>query len=129
MPDPVFPPLPEAPTGADAQQWRDYIERVQAYNYAVGLMDARVRALVAEKHAQAQADTAAAMNAAAEASKEAALTMLQPVPRMPLTRAELAWDALRHMPHITGMTDLQQVDVAVMRADAFLRRFPPSPTA
>jgi hypothetical protein len=47
---------------------------------------------------------------------------------MPLpTRRQMVLDHFMGMPHVTGMTDLQAVDISTVAVDAFLRRFPEAP--
>lgn len=129
---PLFPPVPVAPAStATAEQWRDYIAHVNAYNYAVSLNDARARAaqdqarnLSAEKHAQAQADTATAMNAVAQAQLVAAEAMDKPSPGPAWTRQALTLWCLDRLPELTGLTDLARVDLAMKQADAILSRIP-----
>ncbi len=40
------------------------------------------------------------------------------------TREDLIWQAYLRMPEATGMTDLQMVDLAIRKVDAFLSRCP-----
>lgn len=40
------------------------------------------------------------------------------------SREELVWRALMSLPEVTGQTDLQMVDLATRKVDAYLTRFP-----
>jgi hypothetical protein len=120
MADPVLPPVPVAPQGTDAQAWRDYIAHVSAYNYAVSIADARDRAMSAEKHAQAQADTAAALLVNAEAQRVTAEALKEPQ----WTKQGLTLWFLARLPEVTGLTDLARTDLAVKQAEALLARVP-----
>lgn len=84
------------------------------------LDERRVAAM--EAHAAAQAETAVAMREAAAAQR--ALLVAMNAPPAPLSRERLAFEILKAMPEVTGLTDLAQVDLAIKRADAFRQRFP-----
>lgn len=40
------------------------------------------------------------------------------------SREELVWRAYMSLPEVTGQTDLQMVDLATRKVDAYLARFP-----
>jgi hypothetical protein len=107
------PPTPTA-TSTDAQwsNWWAY-KRQEVAEQQVEASD---------RLAASNERLAAAMTGNLEAVRAMALALNAPVPRAPATRNELAERFLASMPQLTGMTDLQQVDLAFKRADDFLRR-------
>jgi hypothetical protein len=113
MPIPVPPHPGEAPS-ADAP-----VERWNRYLTLLGLHQA---ALIANQRSVDQSAAAAAQHAVAAAMLE---IHRQP-PRLP-TRRQMVLDHFMRMPHVTGITDLQAVDISTAAVDAFLRRFPEAP--
>lgn len=80
------------------------------------------RVAAMEAHATAQAETAVAMREAAAAQRE--LLAAMNTPPSPMSREALAFEILKALPEVTGLTDLALVDLAIKRADAFRQRFP-----
>lgn len=115
----VLPPRVQ-PSASDAQGWRDYVDYVQARNYSIALLDARERAKLDEEARAIERRRVEAMEAIVGKMTEAMAEILSRPEVTP--RVALAERFLAAMPQVTGMTDLQQVDLAFARADAFLRR-------
>lgn len=132
MTDPIIPPYPAQPgEAATAEQWRDYIAHVNAYNSAVSLArwmaDAERNLAAREKHAQAQADTAAALNAATAAQMALVKAYLAPTPGP--SRDTMIYEVWKSLPQITAMTDLNMTDIAVKAVDGFIKRLESTPPA
>lgn len=108
------------PSASDAQGWRDYVAYIQARNHAIALLDARERAEADAAARDLERRRVEAMEAIVGQMTKAMADMLATPTVNP--RVALAERFLAAMPQITGMTDLQQVDLAFARADAFLRR-------
>lgn len=113
------------PSASDAQGWRDYVAYVQTRNHAIALLDARERAQADAEARDIERRRVEAMEAIVGKMTEAMADILAHPPASP--RVALAERFLAAMPQITGMTDLQQVDLAFARADAFLRRSTSTP--
>jgi hypothetical protein len=77
------------------------------------------RAVTARMHAQAQADTAVAMDRAAEAQRATVAAL-----NAPQAYDALVWQAALAHPQVTGMTELNVVDNAVKLVSAFAARRP-----
>ena len=119
---PTPPPVGEAnpPPPATGTNPGGSIDTAVPGSPAPTLEERRVAAM--EAHAAAQADTAVAMRDAAAAQREL-LTAMNAPPR-PMSREALAFEILKAMPEVTGLTDLGLVDLAIKRADAFRQRCP-----
>ncbi len=118
------PPAPPA-EGADWQAWDIYLRRVALIN---DLLLRQRSATASEAHGAAQADTAAAMREAVAAQTGLALELAKPAPERLPRRADIVLQVAERLPPMTGLTDLQIVDLAIQRVDAWLRRFPGAAT-
>ena len=117
---PVIPPEPAA--ASDWQTWDRYLRAVDLANtvarHADWLVECEkvaarhIEAVAAQReHAKAQADTAVALSSHGRD-----------------TRAELVFRAMLALPEMGGLTDLNQVDLAIKRVDAYLSRMPATET-
>jgi hypothetical protein len=108
----IIPPVP----GPDAtvQEWDIYIRAVSVNNDAI----------LRSNWAQAQQNTADAMNRAVDAQIALTAALNSPAPRSKPTREELVWDALKSLPEVTGLTDLTLTDLAKGKVEDYLKRFP-----
>jgi hypothetical protein len=115
------PALPTSTEDADIAAWHramDYY-RARLDAYRVSLEPQRIEN--AEKHAQAQAETAVAMRLHADKQQSLIDAMNAPAP---VTLESLTLELIKHHPHVTGLTDLNVVDNCRKAAEAFLVRFP-----
>lgn len=84
----------------------------------------RYRAESARLHAQAQADTAVAMQASVAAQAALAAAMNTPAPRYLPTRAELVWELTKVQPQASILTPGQIVSGAAQIVDAYIKAHP-----
>lgn len=112
---PPHPGEPPAP-GASDELWRRYLAQL-------GLHQA---ALIANMKSAGEAACAAATQAVADAQRAhtAAMMEVHRAPPSKPTREQLILERYRHQPQVTGLTDLQAVDLSVAAVDAFIKRFP-----
>jgi soluble lytic murein transglycosylase-like protein len=103
---------------APAELWTRYVNLLSLHQNAI---IANQRSANEAACAAAQADLAAAQRAATAAF------LAPPPPPRPPTRRQMVLDHFMGMPQVTGITDLQAVDISTAAVDAFLRRFPESP--
>ena len=106
----VIPPPPLPSPDAEADVWLRYTQELDNY-----------RAATARLHAQAQADTAAAMDRAA-AAQERLIDEMGKSPKP--TREELIWQAVLAHPQVTRLTDLNVVTNCGDLVEAYLSRNP-----
>lgn len=116
----TLPPLPAYPAtaGPERDEWHR-LARLHTDAASIAAQNAR---------AAAEQAVAAAGVAAAQAQQAAATAISAPVQEGKPTKALLVLQELGRMQHLTGMTDLQQVDIAIKRVDAWLQRFPGAAT-
>jgi hypothetical protein len=110
MPIPVPPHPGEAPSvDAPADRWSRYLK----------LLEMHQAALIANQRSEDQKAAADSQHAMAAAMLE----IHRAPPRLP-TRRQMVLDHFSRMPQLTGITDLQAVDISTAAVDAFLKRFP-----
>ena len=107
----IAPPPPLPAPDAEADVWLRYTQELEQY-----------RAFTARMHAQAQADTATAMNR--HADKQQALIDAMNAPSPPPTREDRIWQAVLAHPPVTRLTELNVVDNSRDLVDAYLSRHP-----
>jgi hypothetical protein len=112
----VIPPHPGPAPAADAtwQVWDIYVRRLGLH----------VQALQAQVKHEDEAACVAAQLETAAAMREAGKITEFVFPKK--TRADLVWDALKSLPQVTAMTELNMVQTAERTADAYLARHPQS---
>lgn len=107
----TLPPLPTAPpAGATAAEREAFEDAMAVY-----------RAAASALHAQAQADTAVAMQASVAA--QAALAAAMSAKSLP-TRAELVWHLTTVQPQASILTPGQIVSGAAQIVDAYIKAHP-----
>ena len=110
----TLPPLPTAPpAGATAAERQAFEDAMAVYRAAAGAL-----------HAQAQADTAVAMQASVAAQAALAAAMNTPAPRHLPTRAELVWELTKVQPQASILTPSQIVSGAAQIVDAYIKAHP-----
>lgn len=109
------PPLPPAPPALGPQHdqtlWNAHWSHA---DLLLRVEQARLLELEREALQGRHAELVAAQNRLAAA--------LEIMPRS--RKADLVLDVLARTPQVTGMTDLQQVDLAIARVESWLKRFP-----
>lgn len=110
----TLPPLPTAPpAGATAEQLAAFERDLSVYRAAAGAL-----------HAQAQADTAVAMQASVAAQAALAAAMSTPAPVALPTRAELVWELTKVQPQASILTPSDIVSGATKIVDAYVKAHP-----
>ena len=110
----TLPPLPAAPpAGASAAERQAFDDALAVYRAAAGAL-----------HAQAQADTATAMQASVAAQAALAVAMNTPAPVALPTRAQLVWEMVKVQPQASILTPSDIVSGATKIVEAYVKAHP-----
>lgn len=115
VPGTVLVPVPSVPTDDGTPAQWDLYFRAVAINNDVILRSASVAG---------QAANTAAINRSAQAQEYLLASYNSPMRSAKPTQEQLVWDALRGLPEVTGLSDLNITDLAKKRVEDYLKRFP-----
>ena len=111
----VTVPIPVTPTVTDSiDYWNVYLRAVSINNDII----------LRSNWAQAQQNTADAMIRAATAQEKLLAAYVEPQPTYKPTKAQLVWEAVKALPEVTGLSDLNMTDIAKGKVEDYLKRFP-----